>query len=296
MSVHERFDLGYWLSEFTLDKLVEQYNILQRSRGVPVDSDWLPDVSVISSPAHMAIAEQLREKIHDSGQDLGPSSPVDIFLWRICRMSKGPVTRIGGRPFRNPNNPWPTSTSGNPLPFLAQISFLDSKDIVPEDVPGDVLSMYGTWTGENYIDMESFVIEWTSVDDGQDHVNCALPEWNFCAEGVIHRTTSYPNCDELVHDLGIAVPDVLQATQIGKYPFRIQGEGLDESIVFASFSSLQPNQSWPFINCSALPKFIYPKGHEGYLDEMFSMMIGDMGSVNFYKNKAGKFTHSWDCY
>lgn len=296
MSVHERLNLDHWISEYPLEGVVEAHRLQCQQNGFPFSDNWLPEVSVISSPIHIAIAEQLRRVILNQGHNLGPASPVDVFLWRISQNSNGPQTRIGGSPFRDPDKPWPNDSSGRPLMFLAQISFLDSKDLMPNDLPGDVLSMYGQRTGSSYIDMDSLVYEWTTADVGKKVDNYIAPAWNFCVEGVIHRTECYPSCDDSIRDLGFDVPDVLQATQIGKHPFRIQGEDPDENEIFASFSSLQPNQDWPFVNCPELPKFIHPKGHEGYLQDIFSLMFGDMGSVYFSIDKDGKYRQSWDCY
>tara|TARA_A100001391_G_scaffold192590_2_gene166956 strand:- start:50 stop:946 length:897 start_codon:yes stop_codon:yes gene_type:complete len=298
MSTHEQLDLKYWLNKFPLESFVEQQRTLCAEYNRPFSDDWLPDNQVISSPVHLAAAEHSRRAILDRGHDLGPSSPTDVFLWRLCSLSSGPVTRIGGQPFRDPRKPWPTSANGRELPFLAQISFLDSKDISPNDLPGDVLSIYGHWSGNTYIDMNSLAFEWASLDGGQTSTKYDIHQWNFCAEGVIHRTVSYPECDDSIHELGFAVPDLLQATQIGAHPLRIQGDDDDEdgSSVFASFSSLQPFEDWPFINCPETPRFTYPKGHEGRLSDVFEMMMGDMGSLYFLKEDSGRISQSWDCY
>jgi len=296
MAVHERLNLDHWLHEFPLQRFIDEQKAWCQKYERPFSDNWLPEVSVISSPIHLAVVEQIRSSIFDRGHDLGPSSPADLFLWRICEYSEGPITRIGGKAFRDRSTPWPTTNNGRPLSFLAQISFLDSKDLVPHDMPGEVLSMYGTWTGSGYVDMESLVFEWASLEGGQSQSNHDVPEWKFCAEGVIHRTVCYPECDESVHSTGIDVPDLFQATQISTHPFRIQGEGLDEALVFASLSSFQPNQDWPFINFPRLPHYTHPKGHVNYLSSIFELMMGDTGSINFYKDKSGKFTQSWDCY
>ncbi len=296
MATHEQLDLEYWMRKFPLEKFVEQERALCEKHTRQFSDDWLPYSDTISSPIHIVKAEHTRRALLERGHDLGPVEPTDIFLWRICKSSNGPITRIGGQPFRDPRREWPTSSEGRLLSFLAQVSFLDSKDLVPNDLPGDVLSMYGLWTGNSYLDMDSLVFEWVSLDGGQTVSRYDVPEWNFCAEGVIHRTVSYPGCDDSIHDLGIDVPDLLQATQIGACPQRVQGESEDEATVFASFSSLQPYESWPFINCPEVPRFIHPKGHEGRLTELFELMMGDMGSLYFTKSKNGLYAQSWDCY
>ena len=167
---------------------------------------------------------------------------------------------------------------------------------MPSDLPGDVLGVYGTWKSDRYLDMESLVFDWVHAEDGQDVSNYAVANWPFCAEGVIHRTRSYPSCDEALHDLGIDIPDLFQGTQIGAHPFRIQGETETESSLIASISSLQPCGQWPFVNCAETPRFTYRKGHEGRLRNLFEMMMGDMGSLYFFRDKMGQYTQSWDCY
>lgn len=296
MGVHETLDLEHWLREFPLEAMIAEQKAWCDKFGHRFDEEWLPNNPTISSPMHLAAIEHKRRALIDRGFDLGTPIPTDVFLWRITPISDGPVTRIGGAPFRNPHVPWPTSANGERLPFLAQISFLDSMDLVPEDLPGEVLCMFGKWTGDAELDTDSLVFEWSSRDGGQTAEYEPVPNWRFCAEGVICRTVNYPDLDHLRDELATDPPDSFQATQIGGRPQYPQGEPKDGRRAIATFSSFQAAEQWPFINCPETPRFTYPKGHEGRLGHLFSMMIGDMGSVFVHKTTSGRYEQDWNCY
>jgi len=311
MSVHERLDLDRWLDEFPLQTMIDEKRALGREHNYEVPDDWLPGGSVISSPSNLAKVEHTRRALVARGHDLGPTRPIDIFLWRVCKISEGPITRIGGRPFRDPSRPWPIAKRAGPLgilkekrplPFLAQVSFLDSKDLIPDDLPGDVLCIYGDWQYEHSINSGTLSFEWVDAAKAEDAAWPNLPDvpaWPFCAEGVIHRTVSYPDCYDLLLDLDVNSPYTLnrfQATSIGSGAHFIQGEPSGISSLVATFSSFQAAKNWPFINCPEVPRFTYPKGHEGTLADLFEMTIGDMGSLYFFKDEGGQYRNDWDCY
>lgn len=311
MTIHERLDLERWLKEFPLERMVAEKKALGEKHGYEVRDDWLPGGSIIRGPQDLAKVEHTRRALIARGHDLGRAAPTDIFLWRIGKLSKGPVTRIGGEPFRDSSKPWPEAKRRGlrgklerkrPLPFLAQISFLDSQDVVPSDLPGDVLCLYGTWSGKHNIDADSIAFEWVEAARGEDAAFLEIPDvpaWPFCAEGVIHRTVSYPDCYDKLLDLEIPSPyslNCFQATSIGPCAHFIQGQPDHLDTLVAVFSSFQATDRWPFINCPDIPRFTYPKGHEGMLDDIFSVMMSDMGSLYFFKDMNGKYTRDWDCY
>lgn len=276
--------------------MIEEQRAFCAKFGRPFEEDWLPSISTISSPLHLAAFEHIRRMFIQRGFDLGTPIPTDVFLWRITPISDGPVTRIGGDPFRNPHKPWPTSASGERLPFLAQISFLDSLDLVPDDLPGEILCMYGNWTGKHDLNTESLVFEWSSRDGGQTVRYQPVPQWKYCAEGVIVRTFNYPDLEHLREEAPTDTPDDFQATQIGGRPRYPQGDPTDGRRAIATISSFQAAEIWPFVNCREIPRFTYQKGHEGQLDDLFSMMIGDMGSIFVHRTSTGKYKHDWNCY
>lgn len=296
MGVHEKLDLDRWLQEFPLESMIEEQRAWCAKFGHRFEEDWLPPNRTISSPMHLAAIEHSRRTLIERGFDLGTPIPTDVFLWRITPISDGPVTRIGGVPFRDPHKLWPTSANGERLPFLAQISFLDSMDLVPDDLPGEILCVYGNWVDEHALETESLVLEWSSRDCGRDADYQPVPRWKFCAEGVIHRAFNYPDLEHLRDDLAIDTPDCFQSTQIGGRPSYPQGDPEDGRRAVATFSSFQAAERWPFINCHEIPRFTYPKGHEGRLDDLFSMVIGDMGSIFIHRTSSGTYEHDWNCY
>lgn len=311
MPIHQQVDIDRWLNEFPLEKMLAKKKSLGEKHGYEVCDSWLPGGSVICTPRDLAEVEHTRRALIDRGFDFGRAVPTDVFLWSVCELSSGPITRIGGSPFRDPSKPWPTAKrkglreklgSKRPLPFLGQISFMDSKDLVPADLPGDVLCIYGDWYGQYRLDTESLVFEWVTVDQGEDtdhFYSPTLPQWSFCAEGVIHRTVSYPDCYDMLCDLDVSSPYTLncfQATSIGQHAHFIQGEPDSMDTLVATFSSFQATDRWPFVNCPDIPRFTYPKGHKGKLDDLFSMMISDMGSLYFYRDTKDGYRLHEDSY
>lgn len=295
MGVHERLDLDHWLNTFPLEGFVADHRTWCEKHARAFDPNWVPGGAIISSPRHLAKVEHTRRALTARGVELGPGDPVDIFLWRIGDTSKGPVTRIGGRPFRDPSVPWPTCERGQPIPFLAQISFLDSMDLVPRDLPGEVLGIYAPRAGQHYVATDqAFAFEWVKTDRGEDASTFQVvsdADWPFCAEGVIHRTANYPECYDQLLELDVDMPYTLncyQATSIGRTAQFIQGEPSGLGRLVAVLNSLQAADDWPFINCAALPRFTYRKGHEGTLN-LFEMMLCDAGCLYFYKNKKRRY-------
>lgn len=76
-------------------------------------------------------------------------APVDIthtsqaFVWNVGEPDERYLTKIGGLPFLPKEYPWPERSSGNPQPFIGQLSFVDSMDVLPCRLPGDVLLFFG---------------------------------------------------------------------------------------------------------------------------------------------------------
>jgi hypothetical protein len=208
--IHDRFVLKQYLRHFPLPK-----------------KWWSADI--VSGPPHICAIEQIRAQVAKR-IGLGPGIPTDVFILGTGEPSKRHVTKICGLPYRPVDEPWPTY-KGEPLRFLGQLCFEDSKDITGK-LPGDVLLMF---SHPHDCEPLKVVFEWyplglkslIAAGDVPEDFNC--PYW-----GSIYRTVAY----ELPNDLDAFEEEFrtqfgfelghsyhlfrLQATQIGPAPMFIQ--------------------------------------------------------------------------
>ncbi len=147
-------------------------------------------LSYICSPPSLVDLEYYRALLQE---DLAGREryPCDVFAW-----AKGPApdrdqTLLGGLPYRPAKMPWPLDRQSQPMLFLGQVRFVESRDIVP-DLPGDLLLLFvdqvetpGDWT------KESFMVEWHDLGlrglaraEDVPIQSRRIPNWY----GVRHRT------------------------------------------------------------------------------------------------------------
>ena len=72
---------------------------------------------------------------------MGPTVPVDTFLFGHGDPDERHQSRINGVPYRPADRPWPVDPDGRPMVFFAQFCFSDSRDHVGV-LPGDVLLIF----------------------------------------------------------------------------------------------------------------------------------------------------------
>ncbi len=276
---HDTFDLDLWTTGLLLDAA-------ERPRGT-----W------ISSPSELAITEQIRAKAAKT-RDLGPAIPADVFVWSIQAVNRSaPLTQLGGTPWRSAAKPWPRGTKDQPLHFIGQISFVDSRDIVPFDLPGDVVQLFATFDDHDVLDWEGLALEWSTLELSDPikpldcPLGCRLP---FSLRGVIHRTRQYPDAGDVLGELGwrdYNQISMLQATSISTRASLPQGwpfEDGDGNTLLCMWSTLSPTIAWPFVNCDNGPEIIHPKGNRARLD-VFDVGIADAGCIYVYRDAAGEF-------
>ena len=103
------------------------------------------------------------QAVYEKLSDLARAVPVDIFLWSVRPPQKPFLTKLGGVPHRESAKAWPTAEDGKAYTFVAQFCFLDSKDIVSDNLPNDVMLIFfrdadGAW------DPSAIHVEWSSVN------------------------------------------------------------------------------------------------------------------------------------
>ncbi len=93
------------------------------------------------SPVAIVLMEKCRRDAIARGLDLGPSVPVDRFVFGRGEPPLRHLTKVNGLPYRPAGLAWPHDYNGNPMAFLCQFCFADSRNIVG-GLPGDVLVVF----------------------------------------------------------------------------------------------------------------------------------------------------------
>ena len=275
------------------------------------------DGETIGSPFDIYSVETIRKRF---GYEYQPSLPTDVFVWGEGEPEKPYLTKIGGLPYLPKELPYPTDSNGLPYIFVAQICFVDSKDIVPVSLPGDVLLMFIKHEDNGYLDNgylqchepDDLHFEWVRIAEQPVWDQQAIRENGFRSVeptffGVIHRTQDYELADEIYDKLGEAsicpyLIHEMSATKIGGIPNSIQC-GIDDFLVandatyFGQFVSLQFAPNVPFPWCDRNE----PIGYEFRTDDSIyakgkSLMIGDVGSVYLSLKPDGTIAWYEECY
>jgi hypothetical protein len=304
MSLHDRFDLSYWVQQFPLSKLRAEARdfVLRRRQELPqeypddsaVESHidlMRPDGDFVVGPESVAVIEQLRAEALTDNQYSGERVPTDVFVWARGEPANRAVTKTGGLPYRSADSPWPRSPRGEPLGFIAQICFADSGDLVGE-LPGDVLLVFGD--DEALVcEPQQLVFEWSKPGilnpTAEVPVSAAEPFTPYY--GVIHRTEDWPDAVEELFQ-NYRRPEqiaIFEGTKIGGVPSPIQADVLPSGRFLAALGSISVDRKapHPFVNVSG------PLGRWGDDNDL---MIGDMGSLYLFIDKRGRVCASSQCY
>jgi Domain of unknown function (DUF1963) len=279
-----QFTINDWLARFPLKEECGHYS-----------------AEIITSPCDLCQNVHLRREMQDQF-DWGQAVPIDIFVMAEGEPKDRHVTKIGGLPYRPAATPWPTAPTGDPLVFLAQFNFADSKDLIPE-VPGDVLLVFG----DNADLPDTLSFEWQRCGISSLIQSDSVPGSSRLispCHGYIHRTVSFPHA---LRQNNMKYPTCrgkevwswfhllqLQATQIGEAPFFIQAD--DRSLpgrLLCAISSVQPDQHmpYPWINH---PEPWMPEGEWNY--ETPFLMLGDVGCIYISLDEGGRLHWRVSCY
>jgi hypothetical protein len=285
-TVHPKVDFDHWAKVF------------------PLDSIDIHDGEIITSPKHLCKVELVR-KHHAQTSDLGTAVPVDIFLWSVATSEKPYLTKLGGVPHRESTKPWPT-IDGNPLTFVGQFCFADSRDIISDKIPGDVMLIFFE-TADSIYEGDSVHIEWSSIvlDSPVMAHQCPNPAFTVPQlSGHIYRTNEYPDSHDFFGQFGYSqsyLLPVTQSTKIGRETFYTQGYPWDDDEeLLCALNSVHPTvyppgAKWPFIGMEHLPDdWDKPDDHYGW--HKYKMMLADVGCMYFFIDDDGKVTWTWDSY
>jgi len=302
-TVHPKVDFDHWSSVFPIETFQQTSGPRQFStteKGDPLDL-WKPSGAIITSPAHLCNIDLVRKKYAQT-KDLGQPVPVDIFLWSIKPAEKPYLTKLGGVPHRESTKPWPMDASDKPYTFVAQYCFADSKDIISNKIPGDVMLVFFK-DADSVYDPDAIHVEWSSIELDSPMVADECPSPSFVVprlSGHIYRTNEYPESWDVFEQDGhyqCYLFPTTQASKIGRETFFTQHDarGPGEELI-CTLNSVHPSKSkWPFIDLEELPDD-WDKPDHNYGWGKYSMMFGDVGCLYFVINEEGTVSWSMDSY
>ncbi len=285
-TMHPKVDFAHWANLF------------------PLKSGEKADGKIITSPAHLCEIELVRKR-YEKDRDLGRAVPVDIFLWSTEPPIKPYLTKIGGVPHRESTAPWPTDAS-KPFTFVAQFCFADSRDIVSDRIPNDVMLIFFKNADALY-EEDSIHVEWSSIrlDSPITADQCPPPSFTVPKlSGHIYRTNEYPESWSVFEQAGHGqcyLFPTTQSTKIGRETFFTQNDprGPTDELLCALNSvhptTYPPGAKWPFIGLETLPDD-WNKPDDDYEWGKYRMMFADVGCMYFLIDRQGKVTWTWDSY
>jgi hypothetical protein len=287
MSAHERLDIARWIHEFPLSRLRAEARdyVVQRRQELPQEyADdqavekhiqlMCPKWEIVVGPKSVAVNEQLKEEALASGRYPGSRFATDVVIWAKGESPNRSFTKIGGLPYRPSGSPWPREVTGKPQRFIAQLSFVDSRDLVPR-LPGDILLIFGdddALLGEP----ERLLFEWWpiashSLVSEMPAVDAPLAPFY----AVLHRTEDWDSA-------------IFEGTKIGGVPKYIQEQPSTSGAFIGAIGSISvaTDAPHPFVNVAE------PRGwpHEN------DLMIGDMGSLYLFVGRDGNVQGLSQCY
>jgi uncharacterized protein DUF1963 len=287
MSIHERLDLARWVERFPLSRLraeARQY-VLERHRKLPdlypdakaIDDHialMSPEWDIVVGPAAVAVNEQLRAEAIAAGARPNRPIPTDVVVWSTGEPTHRAVTKTGGLPYRPANAAWPADGRGEPLRFIGQLCFADSRDILPK-LPADVLLVFGD-EDALLAEPERLFFEWRGLTDAPLVSEVpAVDDVLVPFHGSLHRTSDWEDA-------------IFEGTKIGGRPRFIQDvPDVSGAFVGAIGSiSVATDQEYPFINVAE------PRGWS----QENELMIGDMGSLYLFVHRDGSVEAVGQCY
>jgi hypothetical protein len=282
-----RFSINEWLARFPLEPEYGHYH-----------------GEIIVGPREICNNEQLRREMQDQFA-WGTAAPVDIFIMADGEPPNRFATKIGGLPYRPSDLDWPTTLSGAPLFFVAQLNFSDSHDLVGT-LPGEVLLVFAD-NAEGPLNPLHFEWQELNLTNLVRREDIPYHPFSFApCYGHVFRTVSYPVAERPYSTDSAKYPKcrgidvwssfhLLQyhATQIGGAPFFIQpGDDQLPGYLLCTISSVNPqrHRSYPFINRN---EPLMPE--EKWMRSEY-LMMGDVGCIYISADETGALHYRESCY
>lgn len=249
-----------------------------------------------------------RESLTAAGFDFGRRVTTDVFLFGPGEPDVRESTKIGGLPFLHRGDDWPRNSAGEALPFIGQINFADSTDVLRVGLPGDVLLVFGNLPAKwRFVET---AIRWKrSSDFSGDELIVAdeipVPSPSDVFYSVRWRTDNFPDAaDNPKNRIFYATTTYnpsssasIFATQISSAPFCFarRSSGVDKETLVCCIAPVLPTRdgAFSFIDCkqslrqrSGL-RAIYDERHR-FVHSWLTK--GDGASIFVFRNEKGEFS------
>jgi hypothetical protein len=247
----------------------------------------------------------------------------DVFVFGLGTPQDRRVTKVSGLPYWPKTRTWPMAKNGSPYQFLAQICFLDSRDLVGK-LPGGLLLLFVPQGDEEWLwDLDRVHFEWLTAEDTQALIT-ALPKGvePYCRSewyGVLHRTQDYPGVAEQARKLKVDQPynlPILNASKIGGIAHAIQPKakyGVNPSTglpvllpdnkgkaparrFMCQLTSIQAAPDMPYPWTNQRKKLSLEFDETGIHGDDNQCLFGDMGSIYVFVEPSGKCVATSESY
>ena len=297
---HEVVNIERWIAQFPIERYEKKDGPRKFPAPTPDDPVNLTKVrgTMITGPSHLARIEQVRRRVGRE-HDLGPAVPTDLILWGTGEPTKPYLTKIGGLPYRPADKPWPGLDEEDPFTFFAQFCFVDSRNILPAKLPGDVMLLFfrDEESFSQAEDEDAWKIEW--YDIGIDKLvtarKCPKPSFPVPKlHGALYRTNEFPESYDIFEREGhfqYYLFGTTQASRIGGETFFIQDDPRESGEeILCTLNSIMPEKSeeFPFLN--------HEKPLTGREEVRMEFLFWDVGCLYFLIDRQGQVRWTLDCY
>lgn len=277
----------------------------QKSTGISADG---APIGLCIGPLDALNIMAERESLTAAGFDFGRRVPTDVFLFGLGEPDARESTKIGGLPFLHRGDDWPRNSAGEALPFIGQINFADSTEVLGVDLPGDVLLVFGNLPAK-WRSVETEIRWKRSSDFSGDELleadEIPVPSPSDVFYGVRWRTYNFPDAAKnpknrtfyatTTYDASSAAS--IFATQISSAPFCFarRSSGVEKETLVCCIAPVLPTRdgSFSFFNCeqslrqrSGL-RTIYDERHR-FIHSWLTK--GDGASIFVFRNEKGEFS------
>lgn len=182
----------------------------------------LNEAVFLDSPLAIVAIEHFR-RLARLLHDPGPFVPVDKFVFAKGEPPARHMTKVNGLPYRPADRPWPYDTDRNPLAFLMQFCFVESRDHMYH-LPGDVLLVFvrtmiapifktvASRLESDEFDRDTLHFEWYRLGVHNLVQAGDVPRTGFefpTCFGVYHRSCDYTNEEMATSAIGGVLPEAL---------------------------------------------------------------------------------------
>ncbi|MFO1000898.1 MAG: DUF1963 domain-containing protein [Planctomycetaceae bacterium] len=285
-----------------------------------VPSEWLADSGITSwkdvaglvvGPLDSVCLVSHRDKLRKAGYKFGDPVPSDVFIFSVGEAPRRDQTKIGGMPYLDRSDSWPTDSSGKALPFVGQMNFQDSTDILKQKLPGDLLLIFGDVPSRER--SPEVVLLWKSLSAASDTELVNLEDLPCKAAfdtfyGTRWRTENFPDAytnpenrsfTASTEYYAIGASEIF-ATQISNAPFLLSRnrQSMTRSVV-CCFAPVKPvsdgpfpfgNVSTPLLEIRDLFDYRYSNQYQ-FVPRWRTW--GDATSLYILQNEDGSFSHEF---